>query len=123
MPYKPNYTDIRSTLIRDPLIIRTVGATATNTAADWKYLLTGTTTRGANFFTVDGVILSNTGTNVVVVSDQGLTAGTFITGATADGFPLAANQVFNLRVNNLADVVIKSNQAAITGITLSFIAS
>ena len=123
MPYKPNYTDIRSFKIRDPLTIRTVGITAANGPADWKYLLSQTTTRPADFILVDGVFLSNANVNSVVISDQGLSAGTFITGTTADGFVLAQNQTLNFKINNLADVIIKSTSASITGVTLSYFAS
>jgi len=123
MPFKPNYTDIRSTKMRDPLIIRTVGASVSNTSSAWVYLNSGTTTRPSDFFLVDGVILTNPGPNTVVVSDQGLSSGTWGTGTTFDGFQLVTNQVFNLKVNNLADVIFKSTQSAATGVTLSYIAS
>jgi hypothetical protein len=124
MPYKPNYTDIRSFKIRDPLVIRTSGFTAGNGPADWRYLTTGTFTRGSDLFLVDGVFLKNVGPNDVVISDQGVSAGTFLTGVTADGFQLKQNEFVDYKINNLADVIVKSTSAtATTGITLSYFAS
>lgn len=124
MPYKPNYTDIRSFKIRDPLVIRTSGFTAGNGPADWRYLTTGTFTRGSDLFLVDGVFLQNIGPNGVVLSEQGVSAGTFLTGVTADGYLIAQNQTLDFKINNLADVIVKSTSAtATTGITLSYFAS
>jgi hypothetical protein len=124
MPYKPNYTDIRSFKIRDPLVIRTSGFTAGNGPADWRYLTTGTFTRGSDLFLVDGVFLQNIGPNGVVLSEQGVSAGTFLTGVTADGYLIAQNQTLDFKINNLADVIVKSTSATTTtGITLSYFAS
>lgn len=123
MPFKPNYTDIRSFKIRDPYEVKTVGMTAANTQTDWKYLRSGTTTRGADYFLTDGIYFQNNNTNPVVISIQGLSFGTFISGATADGFLLNLNQNLSLKVNNLADIIVKSTSATVAGITLSYIAS
>lgn len=124
MPFKPNYTDIRSFKIRDPLVIRTSGYTAGNGPGDWKYLSTGTFTRGSDFFLVDGIFFTNIGPNSVVISDQGISAGIFLSGVSADGFLLVQNQTLNYKVNNLADVIVKSTAASTTtGITLSYFAS
>jgi hypothetical protein len=123
MTFKQNFTDIRSVVIREPLVVRTVGTTGANSPTAWKYLTTGTVIKGSDLFLIDGVVLTNPSPNPVVVSKEGISAGTI--GSTgADGYILNQNQNLNLKVKNLADVIIKSTVAtASTGITLSYIAS
>jgi hypothetical protein len=123
MPYKPNFTDIRSTLIYNPAIIRTVGASVGNTAGSWRYLTSGSAVKQNSLSLIDGATIRNTGPNTAVLSVEGLSSGVFISGATADGFALVSNESLDMRVTDLSNIIFKSTSTTAVGVTLSYIAT
>lgn len=119
MPYKPNYTDIRSTKIRDPNLVRTIDFQWDAVSIKAQYVLNqSSTTRPSDLFLVDGVLIKNNslGTPVNIgIRPVGAAVPT-------DFFRIPANNQIFLKVNNLADLIYFTAQT-VGQETISIIAS
>ncbi len=107
----------------NPITTRTIGFTADNIQAGWKYLTTGTTTKGSAFSLREGVQIRNIGTSTAdaVISIEGITSGSFTSATGGVGFALAAQTEIFLPASDLSSIVIKTNSSTPVGITLAFI--
>ena len=102
-PHRPNFTDIRTMQIFDPVVI----GNSTTTGSYAQLHATGATLE-------NGVRIKNT--------DAGETALISVTGLTAEGFWLTGGEEVFLEVRQLSDVYIKTLPSD-TASALTFIAS
>jgi len=120
MPYKPNYTDIRSTKMRDPSFVRTIDFQWDSISEKFQYIINNQqSTRPPSIILVDGVLIKNNSSN------NSLFIGIRPLGASApteQRFRILPNKQLFLPVNDLADVVYQT-QFTLGAETFSVIAS
>jgi len=124
---KLNNTDIRTVKVYNPSYIRSVGITAGNGPAEWKYLLSGNKNIPESVYLQQGVYIRNIGSVTDgVISLEGISAGTSNptgTGYTFDGYVIPFRGEVFLPVEDLAKVIVKSTSSTTTGVTFSYIAT